>query len=544
MSLLLQNLQRQGEKKVQSNSTLHRLTNFEFTTLMPPKASALTCTLWTIIPLRKPPLPNNTNAGEKQKAVASTSRHLFNTSELSRSFIKFTYQSGKTRTISQPNILTVLPRSKIQRSDKSLQWHVLFYIFGARIDHAINMRRGLYAFRINRQNYHQIRSLLPAAGFQPRYAQLYFFDMHNEVRNQMSAFLETETGQGVDETTVAGLITMLDNTSAVSKAFRMVRDWCHSLKSVNFELRLLSERISIRQYNAPMVLEVTALITNDFGDSLPSREIVVDSKDGEKASSMKKIPYHTNRGTRKTKRDYVSMKEYYTYVIQQRNGHGNSLLRGGCLYQQYLVDAYMAVEEKRLQWTRNNQDTLRVDLYHNLNDAFTRGDTNTKGLGKQIVLPRTFTGDPEGYKVGTEFMLHGPCGRGAACTVEGKCLKKYPKPFYSETNLDEDGYPVYRRTDSKVQAIKGKFMYDNKYVVPYNRYLLLEYQEHINVEWCNRSKAIKYLFEYLKKGLNHATFVIKENVQKPAHGEHEKVAAVDEIKNDLNCRYLALCEAM
>ncbi|GKE03926.1 hypothetical protein Tco_1395944, partial [Tanacetum coccineum] len=147
-------------------------------------------------------------------------------------------------------------------------------------DHLINTGRGLYTFRINGQNYHRIGSLLPAAGFQPRYAQLYFFDTHNEVRNQMSTFLYIETGQRVDETTVAGLITMLDTTSAVAQAFRMARDWCHSHESVNFELCLLSERTSARQYNALTVSEVAALITNDFGDGLPSRDIVVDSKDG------------------------------------------------------------------------------------------------------------------------------------------------------------------------------------------------------------------------------------------------------------------------
>ncbi|GJY59114.1 ATP-dependent DNA helicase PIF1-like protein [Tanacetum coccineum] len=162
------------------------------------------------------------------------------------------------------------------------------------------------------------------------------------------------------------------------------------------------------------VSEVVALITNDFGDRVPSRDIVVDNKVGgpKRISELhpsymalhypllstyredgfhEKIPYHSNRGTRKIRCGYVSMKEYYAYVIQQRNGKGNTLLKGGCLYQQYLVDAYMAVEKQRLQWTRNNQGTLRVDLYHNLNDAFTRGDTNAKGLGKQIVLPKSFT---------------------------------------------------------------------------------------------------------------------------------------------------------
>ncbi|GJW24305.1 DNA helicase PIF1, ATP-dependent [Tanacetum coccineum] len=53
-----------------------------------------------------------------------------------------------------------------------------------------------------------------------------------------------------------------------------------------------------------------------------------------------------------------------------------------------------AVEEQWLKWTRNNQDTLRVDLYHNICDAVTRGDTNAIGLGKRIILRRTFTGSP------------------------------------------------------------------------------------------------------------------------------------------------------
>ncbi|GKG24458.1 hypothetical protein Tco_0395086, partial [Tanacetum coccineum] len=47
------------------------------------------------------------------------------------------------------------------------------------------------------------------------------------------------------------------------------------------ELHLLSERkTSARQYNTPTVSEVAALITNDFGDGIATREIVVDSKDG------------------------------------------------------------------------------------------------------------------------------------------------------------------------------------------------------------------------------------------------------------------------
>ncbi|GJT03922.1 ATP-dependent DNA helicase PIF1-like protein [Tanacetum coccineum] len=70
------------------------------------------------------------------------------------------------------------------------------------------------------------------------------------------------------------------------------------------------------------------------------------------------------------------------------------------------------------------------------------------------------TDDPEGYKVVTEYILNFPCGKGVACTIEGKCSKKFPKPFYAETMIDEDWYPVYRSRDSKVHAVKARKLTD------------------------------------------------------------------------------------
>ncbi|GJW53523.1 ATP-dependent DNA helicase PIF1-like protein [Tanacetum coccineum] len=60
--------------------------------------------------------------------------------------------------------------------------------------------------------------------------------------------------------------------------------------------------------------------------------------------------------------------------------------------------------------------------------------------------------DPAGYKVASEYMLHGPCRKDArytTCTNDGKCSKHFPKPFLAETFLDEEGYPHYRRRDNK-----------------------------------------------------------------------------------------------
>ncbi|GJX94889.1 hypothetical protein Tco_0349475 [Tanacetum coccineum] len=54
--------------------------------------------------------------------------------------------------------------------------------------------------------------------------------------------------------------------------------------------------------------------------------------------------------------------------------------------------------------------------------------------------------DPDGYKVVSEYMLHGLCGKDAKyapCTIDGKCSKHFPKSFLAETMIDEDGYPNY-----------------------------------------------------------------------------------------------------
>ncbi|CAH9097471.1 unnamed protein product, partial [Cuscuta europaea] len=105
-------------------------------------------------------------------------------------------------------------------------------------------------------------------------------------------------------------------------------------------------------------------------------------------------------------------------------------------------------------------------------------------------------------------MMHGPCGRAvksAPCMVDSKCTKYFPKKWCADTTVDDDGYPVYRRRNNDRVISKNKADLDIRFVVPHNRYLLMKYGAHMNVEWCNRSMSIKYLFKYINKGRDRVT---------------------------------------
>ncbi|XP_042067055.1 uncharacterized protein LOC121810326 [Salvia splendens] len=148
--------------------------------------------------------------------------------------------------------------------------------------------------------------------------------------------------------------------------------------------------------------------------------------------------------------------------------------------------------------------------------------------------------DPCYYENVKEFMVHGPCGvvrKSSPCMRDGRCSKYFPKQYLDATKFDDDGFPVYRRRDNGRVVMKDGVPLDNRYIVPHNRALLMKYGGHINVEWCNQSQSIKYLFKYINKGHDRVTTSF---FQTGADGARQNL---DEVSLYYDCRYISSCEA-
>jgi len=82
-----------------------------------------------------------------------------------------------------------------------------------------------------------------------------------------------------------------------------------------------------------------------------------------------------------------------------------------------------------------------------------------------------------------------------------------------ETQTGEDGYPKYRRRKPEdggftttITVRNVDIDIDNRWIVPYSPILSKTFQAHINVEYCNSVKSIKYICKYVNKGSDMAVF--------------------------------------
>ncbi|XP_022007740.1 uncharacterized protein LOC110907007 [Helianthus annuus] len=438
-------------------------------------------------------------------------------------------------------------------------------------------------------------SLLPDDGEEPKFSQLYIYDSQNEVVNRQKAVssqIESKTTRNnqLDSTTIKGLKDMLDSCNPLVQSFRMdiiVRKKSGGLQRIKDGYRVGIKHRGIAIDNEFLVDGYTMIESARLNyirsqqpklrtQSLKNLNATVESGENNASSCGKPIllPSSFTGGSR-----YMMQKYLDAMAICKSVGYPDLFITVTCnpnwpeIYR-CLHDKALNAEDRpdiisrlfKCKLDHLIKDFKKDKFFGDIQAVMYTVEFQKRGLphahiclflGAESKFPtasdidRVISAeipdkerDPELYELVKQFMIHGPCGTDnplCPCMVQQKCSKKFPKKYVDETCVDSEGYLVYRRRQTSNTVVKNGVTLDNRFVVPYNALLLRKYQCHVNVEWCNQSGSIKYLFKYIDKGSDRVTAsVFQSNC---TNNDTEQNVAVDEIKAYLDCRYISACEA-
>lgn len=154
--------------------------------------------------------------------------------------------------------------------------------------------------------------------------------------------------------------------------------------------------------------------------------------------------------------------------------------------------------------------------------------------------------NPRLFDIVSSNMIHGPCGNmnmNCPCMkgegLERKCGKDFPMLESVNTFIPQDSFTKYRRrlpANGGESFSRNGFQVNNSWVVPYNPFLLLKYDAHINVEVVHSVQAVKYLYKYINKG--------PDRIMVSVSGESgEQAQQRNEVQDFINVRYISASEA-
>ncbi|XP_072060153.1 uncharacterized protein [Arachis hypogaea] len=257
----------------------------------------------------------------------------------------------------------------------------------------------------------------------------------------------------------------------------------------------------------------------------------------------------------------VSCRKYYSYMLQICPNDHSTVLQAGRLLQQYVIDNYVKIKtgennaenvgRRRIlpssfvgshrDMTQQYEDGMAIVLKEGLphvhmflilenNDKLSDPDQYDSLVQTEISCKET---EPHLHEAVLRHMVHGPCrtlNQSSPYMKNGQCKCNYPKEFVPETQRGDDSYSQYRRRFDTPIPIDQNVIIDNRWEVPYNPWLLLKYDCHINVEICSIIRSIKYLYKYFYKGPNRVAM----EVHRSSH--------YDEVQQFINARWIAALE--
>ena len=174
-----------------------------------------------------------------------------------------------------------------------------------------------------------------------------------------------------------------------------------------------------------------------------------------------------------------------------RPGIFNPIFFGKRLFQQFAVDTYVKIESSRLDYIRNNQDSLRADLYLGLIDSLNTGEGRADAVGRHTILSTTFIGGPRDMRHRYMDAMALVCKYGKpdifltmTCNPNWDEIRNELYPGQSAQDRPDLVSRVFR---AKLEAMKIKLLKND----------ILE-----------KVRAYVYVVEFQKRGLPHAHFLL------------------------------------
>ncbi|KAF8100721.1 hypothetical protein N665_0218s0059 [Sinapis alba] len=319
-------------------------------------------------------------------------------------------QRGRVRlpTVREPlsPMLELLESPKFRPHIRIANSLLAFTSMSAQIDHSVTGTTGPFTFRVHGQIIHRIGSLFPEDGNNPEYLQLYIFNTDNEIKNRKRALTKGSSSLALEDNIIVQLIEMLDINNHLAKTFRHARDLFRATGTIEYSITLVSQPNKCRKYDMPTASEVGGLVVGDLSATSVGRDIVVELK----SSALQRIgdlhpllmslqypllfPYGETGYHERLPYEGPEASTFYAYQLQTRPSEGMTIIKGGRLLQQYIVDAYVATESERLHFISMNQKKLRAELYNNVCDAVETGEADPTQIGRKVILPSSFTAGP------------------------------------------------------------------------------------------------------------------------------------------------------
>ncbi|CAN6931205.1 unnamed protein product [Brassica oleracea] len=391
-----------------------------------------------------------------------------------------------------------------------------FTSVGASIDHSITSGNGPPAYRIHGQLFHRIGSLIPMPGKPPQFLQMWIVDTDNEVTNRMKTMTRRKPSEALEEDIITGLTNMLDENNYLSKFFRKARDLYKSNECQYLTIRLVGQKGKVGKG-----------LTD--AKQLGKRIILPSSFTGGPRYMIEK--YHDAMAICRTYGNpnlFITMTanpnwpDIKDHLTKYGGLSGNDRPDIVCRVFKMKLDQLFKDLEKGTFFSPYIAEFQKRGLPHAhmllwLENAPKIPSASDINAIISAELPNK-TDDPVWFALVERHMMHGPCGKdrpSSPCMSNQVCSKKYPRRYTDSTTIDKSGYIIYRRRQEDPNfVLEGKTRLDNRFVIPHNIDILKKYESHINVEWCNTTNAIKYLFKYITKGVDKATVLIEKGKEK------------------------------